>query len=193
MRLSRIHIGLIIIGILALILVVYSLTSTPNDYKIKTNNISTNNFVGYGVNFDFPSDWNLTTEYNGGFANSQGIIITVSPNEEDNEAPLFEVLVMSDPQGMSDQDALNSLLNNSSNPSSWHQISNKTITMDNTTAYVNTFTIDDSTDFTENMTLEQINIAKNGTTYTLMIQAPVNDFNNNQANFNIMTNSFKII
>ncbi len=190
MRLSRKYIGLIIIGILILIFVVYNLTSTPNDYKITSNNMSTNNFVGYGVSFNFPSDWNLTTD-NNGFDSSQGIIITVSPNEENDEAPLFEVLIMPN-QGMSDQDAINAAINTSTNPSSWHLISNKTTTIDNNTAYVNTFTVDDPADFTENMTLEQMNIVKKGNTYTLMIQTPVNDFNNNQANFNTMINSIKI-
>jgi hypothetical protein len=190
LRLSRKYIGLIIIGILILIFVVYNLTSTPNDYKITSNNMSTNNFVGYGVSFNFPSDWNLTTD-NNGFDSSQGIIITVSPNEENDEAPLFEVLIMPN-QGMSDQDAINAAINTSTNPSSWHLISNKTTTIDNNTAYVNTFTVDDPADFTENMTLEQMNIVKKGNTYTLMIQTPVNDFNNNQANFNTMINSIKI-
>ena len=190
MRLSRKYIGLIIIGILILIFVVYNLTSTPNDYKITSNNMSTNNFVGFGVSFNFPSDWNLTTD-NNGFDSSQGIIITVSPNEENDEAPLFEVLIMPN-QGMSDQDAINAAINTSTNPSSWHLISNKTTTIDNNTAYVNTFTVDDPADFTENMTLEQMNIVKKGNTYTLMIQTPVNDFNNNQANFNTMINSIKI-
>ena len=190
MRLSRKYIGLIIIGILILIFVVYNLTSTPNDYKITSNNMSTNNFVGYGVSFNFPSDWNLTTD-NNGFDSSQGIIIMVSPNEENDEAPLFEVLIMPN-QGMSDQDAINAAINTSTNPSSWHLISNKTTTIDNNTAYVNTFTVDDPADFTENMTLEQMNIVKKGNTYTLMIQTPVNDFNNNQANFNTMINSIKI-
>jgi len=152
--------------------------------------MSTNNFVGYGVSFNFPSDWNLTTD-NNGFDSSQGIIITVSPNEENDEAPLFEVLIMPN-QGMSDQDAINAAINTSTNPSSWHLISNKTTTIDNNTAYVNTFTVDDPADFTENMTLEQMNIVKKGNTYTLMIQTPVNDFNNNQANFNTMINSIKI-
>jgi len=54
------------------------------------------------------------------------------------------------------------------------------------------FTVDDPADFPENMTLEQIDIVKTGTSYILMIQTPVNDFSNNQANFNIIINSFKI-
>ena len=100
LRLSRKYIGLIIIGIIVLIFVVYNFTSTPNDYKITSNNISTNSFVGYGVSFNFPSDWNISTD-NNGFGSSQGIIINVSPNEEDDEAPLFEVLIVPN-QGMSD-------------------------------------------------------------------------------------------
>ena len=191
MRLSRKYIGLIIIGILILIFVVYNLTSTPNDYKITSNNMSTNNFVGYGVSFNFPSDWNLTTD-NNGFDSSQGIIITVSPNEENDEAPLFEVLIMPN-QGMSDQDAINAAINTSTNPSSWHLISNKTTTVDNITAYINYFTVDDPAHYTQNMTLEYVYMVENGTTYTLIVSAPLNEFNNDQANFNTMINSFKIL
>ena len=190
MKLSRNRIGLILIGILVLVLVVYNLTGNPEDYKITSNNVSSNTYSGYGVSFNFPSDWNLTTDYNQGSDSSQGVIITVSPNEEDDEAPLFEVLTMPN-QDMSDAEALKAV-QDSTDPT-WHQISNKTTTIDNTTAYVTTFTVDDPKDFTENMTLEQVNMVKNGNTYTLMIQAPVNDFKNNQANFNIMLNSFKIL
>ena len=89
MRLSRNHIGLLIVGFLVLILIVYNFTSTPNDYKITTNNISTNNFAGYGVSFNFPSNWNLSTVYDGGVYNSQRIVITLSPNIVDNDAPFF--------------------------------------------------------------------------------------------------------
>ncbi len=190
MRLSRNYIGLIIVCILVLILVVYNFTGSPNDYKVISNNISTNSYSGYGVSFNFPSNWNLSTDYNQGHDISQGMIITVSQNDADNEAPFFEVSIIPNPPDMSGQDALNTELN--SNPSNWYQISNKTTIINNNTEYVSMFTIDDPADFTENMTLEQIGLVKNGTSYILMSQAPVNDFNNTQANFNIMINSFKI-
>ncbi len=186
MQFSRIRFGLIIIGILALILVVYNLTSTPNDYKITTYNVSTNNYAGYGVSFNYPSNWNLTTD------NSQGIVITVSSNLLDNEDPSLQIITMTNPQGESDQDAINAVTAPPPDPT-YHLISNKTIIVDNTTAYVNNFTVDDPAHYTENMTLEYVNMVKNGTTYTLIFSAPVNDFNNDQANFNTIISSFKIL
>ena len=91
---------------------------------------------------------------------------------------------------MSDQEALNAAVVDTSSDPTWHQISNKTIIMDNSIAFLNTFKVDDPTDFTENMTLEQINVVKKG--YTFMFLAPVNEFSNNQTNFNTIINSFKI-
>ena len=186
MQLSRNHIGLIIIGILALILVVYTLTSTPNDYNITSYNASTNNFEGYGMSFNFPSNWNLTTD------SSQGLSVMVSPNLQDNEAPNLQIDKMQNPGGVSDQDAIKSMTAPPPDPT-YNLISNKTTTIDNITAYVQTFTVNDPTTFTENMTMEYVYIIKNGTTYTLIVSAPLNDFNNDQANFNKMINSFKIL
>ena len=103
MQLSRIYIGLIIIGVLALILVVYTLTSTPNDYKITAYNASTNNFQGYGMSFNFPSDWNVSTD------SSQGLSVMVSPNLQDNEAPNLQIDTIQNPGGESDQDAIKSM------------------------------------------------------------------------------------
>jgi len=104
----------------------------------------------------------------------------------------FRITIAPNPQGMSDQEALNAAVVDTSSDPTWHQISNKTIIMDNSTAFLNTFTVDDPTDFTENMILEQINVVKKGNTYTFMFLAPVNEFSNNQANFNTIINSFKI-
>lgn len=191
MRLSRIHIGLII-GILVLILVIYSFTmptnniTSSNNYKITSYNVSTNNFTGYDVSFNFPSDWNLTTD------SSQGTIITVSPNLQDNMVPSFQIIIMSNPQGESDQDAIKAVTAPPPDPT-YHLISNNTTTVDNITEYVNEFRVDDPSNYAENMTLEYVNLVKNGTTYTLIVSAPMKDFRNNQANFNTIINSFKIL
>jgi hypothetical protein len=195
LRLSRNYIGLITIGILVILLVGYNLTNSSsdnsnynlNDYKVTTVNQSTSTFSGYNLSFNFPSNWDVNTD------NDNGLIITITPEQSNSDNdPFLEVIVAPNPKDMTDQEAVDAALDTSSYPNSWHQISNKTLSIDNNTAYENTFTVDDKTDFSENMTLEQINIVKNGTTYTFMLQAPVNDFNNEQTNFNIMINSIKI-
>jgi hypothetical protein len=195
LRLSRNYIGLITIGILVILLVGYNFTNSSsdnsnynlNDYKVTTVNQSTSTFSGYNLSFNFPSNWNVNTN------NDDGLIITITPEQSNSDNdPFLEVILAPNPKGMTDQDAIDAVLDSSSYPNSWHQISNKTLSIDNNTAYENIFTVDDKADFSENMTLEQINIIKNGTTYTFMLQAPVNDFNNEETNFNIMINSIKI-
>jgi len=53
------------------------------------------------VSFNFPSEWNLTTEFNDGSDSSQGIDITLSPNIMDDKTPFFEVSLIPNPQDMS--------------------------------------------------------------------------------------------
>jgi hypothetical protein len=187
LQFSRNRLGIIIIiCFLVLILVIYTSTSSPNDYKITAHNVSTSNFEGYGMSFNYPSNWNLTTD------GSQGLTILVSPNFQNNEAPSMTISTMQNPQGESYQDAINTVTAPPPDPT-YHLISNKTTTVDNITAYINYFTVDDPAHYTQNMTLEYVYMVENGTTYTLIVSAPLNEFNNDQANFNTMINSFKIL
>lgn len=72
------------------------------------------------------------------------------------------------------------------------KISNKTLTIDENTAYETIYAFNNPSIFHEIIIIQQIAFVKNGTTYSLDFQTPNNEFNNEKPNFDIILNSFKI-
>jgi len=184
LQISRKYIGLIIILILAFLVLSFSadnISNIANSNNIKAYNSTTNTYSGNGISFNYPSDWLVQTDNPDG----NKVIMVVSNNTT------FQVSISTNPQGMSDQEAITAI-QTSTNPSGFQKISNNTLKIDGNTAYETTYTINNPTIFPEITTDQQIALVKNGTTYSLDFQAPTNDFNNEKPNFDIILNSFKI-
>ena len=146
-------------------------------------NMANDTYSGDGVSFNIPANWQVSKVMDG-----SNINIDISKNNSNNK---IIIAISPNPKNMSNQDLINTI-QYPSNPSGWQKISNSTLTVDGNTAYENIYTVNDSSQFTEIMTDEQINFIKNGYTYALDFQAPINDFNNEKSNFNITLNSFKV-
>jgi hypothetical protein len=175
---------LLVLAISAIIPQVLSNISTPDAYHVTAYNSTTNTYSGYGVSFNYPSNWTLQTN------NKDGATALVYTGNSNNETPFFQITITPNPDAMSDEDALNQLNTAPNYP--WDEVSNNTLIINNNTAYENIYTANDTTVYSQIMTMEQINIFKNRMTYTIVIQAPTNEFNKLQPDFNIMINSFKI-
>lgn len=182
----------IIVGILVMLVLILSALipqaisnySTPDSYHVTAYNSTTNTYTGYGVSFNFPSNWTLQTN------NEDGATAMVYTGNSNNETSLFQITITPNPDAESDEEALNQF--NPAPDFPWDEVSNNTLTINNNTAYENTYTANDTTVYSQIMTMEQINIFKNRMTYTIVIQAPTNEYNKLQPEFNIMLNSFKI-
>jgi PsbP-like protein len=183
----RKYIGLIIILILAFLVLSFSasyISNIANSKNIKAYNSTTNTYSGNGISFNYPSNWNIQTDNQGG----NNIIMIVS----NNATFQISIQISPNPPGMSDQEAITGI-QNSINPDGFQKISNNTLTIDGNTAYETTYTVNNHTIFPEITTDQQIALVKNGTTYSLDFQAPTNEFNNEKPNFDIILNSFKIL
>lgn len=194
LQISRKYFGLILILIIG-VLVLSFLAINPsnnNSDNIKVYNATTNTYTEYGVSFNYPSNWDVYTDNNDGHEiTAVNNNYTLNTNSLHDDSPQFQIQISTNPPLMSEQDAINSI-QNLDTPSGWQIITNKTIILDGNTAYETIYTINDSTQFTVTMTDQQITFVKNGNTYFLDFQAPANDFNNEQTNFNTILNTLKI-
>lgn len=140
------------------------------------NSTSVKNYTGNGYAFNYPSDW--TVNVNPG---NNSDIISVSKNSAPNTSVSIQLMKNT----VSDQAAIN-LNKNTLVPSNWTKVSNSTLTIDNNTAYETSYT-----EAGQNK-ISQIFFVKNGTSYIFTLEAPVNNFDNETKNFDIITQSFKL-
>jgi hypothetical protein len=210
MKLSRTHIELIIIGVLLLILAVHSLNipiespvnvttgvetsdesaqavndtdraQTPiADVEKATNpteNIDTSVYTGHGVSFEYPESWSVSTEKEG-----NDDLVFVEKTDESNT--YFQVQIIPD-SDMSEEDVKNEM------PITfgWFKISDETITLNGQNAYVDVYKAY-LWPFIWDYRIETITLVKNNTMYTILLQAPNNDFDREP--FDIILNSFKL-
>lgn len=147
--------------------------------NILVHNYTTDTYNGYGMSFNFPSDWSVNV------VKGDGTNIIISPNKYDPDDPLCQVSSQS--LGMSNQETINTVLTSPGPPGST-LISNTTLKINNNTVYESTFSLNDPAD-----DILHINsIVKNGTMYSVLIQAPATQFNQLKPKFDIILNSFKI-
>ncbi|MGB7968696.1 MAG: DUF4013 domain-containing protein [Methanobacterium sp.] len=165
-----------------------NITNIGGSNTIKPYNSTTNTFSGSGVSFNFPSNWNVQTNYG---SQTDISLYNEDNNSNDIQNPLYELSIIPNPIGLSDQDSLESLQNMQTQTGS-QEISNKTIEVDNNTAYEYVYIINDPSIFPVTMTDQEIGFVKNGTTYIMDFMAPSTDFNNEKQNFNIILNTLKI-
>ena len=71
-------------------------------------------------------------------------------------------------------------------------MSKNTITVDNTLAYEYQWTTKNNDEFNETMRINQIYLDKNNRTFLITIQAPENDFANEEPIFNAILKSLQI-
>jgi hypothetical protein len=187
LQISGKYIIAIIILILAFLVLSFSadnISNIGNSNNITSYNSTTNTYSGSGVSFNFPTSWNVQTNYG-----SETDILLF--NNDSSETPSFQLSIMPNPIGLSDQDALDSLQNIQPQSGS-QEILNTTIKVDGNTAYENIYTFNDPSISTVTMTDQQVAFVKNGKTYILDFMAPTTDYNNEKQNFDIIRNTLKI-
>jgi len=217
LRLSRNQIEVLIIGALILAFLVYNFadfnevlsgdngsavpaTNTPvntsNGNATSTANtsitsnmgngsatdISTNTYSAHGVSFNYPNTWSMYSD------NSSGDEVIVVYKDDSTQ---FQVQITPN-NGMSEQEVIDSMENSIYFFGWWNKISNSTLTVDNKTAYKDTFTVYSLMPFIIDGRYEQIYFLKNGKTYSMLLQAQNNDFDKEKQNFDIILNSFKV-
>jgi hypothetical protein len=193
------YIGLIL-GVLVLVI---SISGCVNS-NTKVNMVN-NTYTGEGVSFNIPNDWQVSKITDGSTTNIDitnnnrvdGLIANIartsSVNSNSNiDNTQITVDISPIPKGMSSQYAVN-IIQNPQNQGDYQKISNNTITVDGSIAYENIYIVNDSNRFNQTMKEQQINFIKNGTTYGLVFDAPVQSFDQEISNFNIILNGFKVL
>jgi hypothetical protein len=187
LQISGKYITAIIILILAFLVLSFSadnISNIGNSNNITSYNSTTNTYSGSGVSFNFPTSWNVQTNYG-----SETDILLF--NNDSSETLSFQLSIMPNPIGLSDQDTLDSLQNIQPQSGS-QEILNTIIKVDGNTAYENIYTFNDPSISTVTMTDQQVAFVKNGKTYILDFMAPTTDYNNEKQNFDIILNTLKI-
>ena len=175
------YIGLIL-GVLLVVIFVSGCLS--NNTKV---NVVNNTYSGQGVSFNIPNNWQVSKIADGSTTN-----IDINKNNP-TDGTSITIAVSPNPTGMSNQDLINSIQNTTNQDGNWEKISNKTTTINGNIAYENTYIVNDTGRFNQTMKEEDINFIKNGITYGLVYDAPVQTFDQEISNFNITLNSFKVL
>ena len=175
------YIGLIL-GVLVFIILVSGCVS-GNATKV---NVVNNTYSGNGVSFKIPSNWQVTKVVSESNTN-----IDINKNNP-KDGTSITVAISPNTKGLSNQDLIN-MIQNPTNQDSTKEILNNTTTVDGNIAYENTYLVNDSNRFNQTMKEQQINFIKNGNTYALIFDAPVQSFDQEKSNFNITLNSFKVV
>lgn len=151
---------------------------------------SQNYYSGNGITFNYPASWKQLT--NVSIPNS--IAAVGDPKSSDNSTGNVNTNVVIQrtaiPPG-TDLKQLYSATNAqyAATLPSFKILSDNTTTVDNTTAYINTHIYDINGVIRQE---EAVWLAKNGNVYVILCGAPPGDFAAQQANFNIVINSFKV-
>ena len=156
-----------IIPIVVLILAMVAVSGCVNYTGNGNNTTTVKNFTGGGISMNYPSDWILNNDTSG--------MILLNKMSGVNTQLTVQVMLMSG--AMTTNEAIP--------PGNFTKVSNSTRTIDNVTAKEVIYKSDllmGSTIFFE----------KKGRTIIIYYQAPVNEFDQEKANFDIMINSIKV-
>jgi hypothetical protein len=165
-----------------IVLVSGCIAVNPGKVKIVNNTYSDD-----GVSFNVPANWEVSK-----IVSDSNTNIDINENNSSHGTQIT-VAISPNPTGMSNQDLIDSIQNPVNQDGSWDKISNGTINIDGNNAYENIYIFKDSNRFKQTMKEEQISFIKNGKTYTLIFDAPVQSFDRDKSYFNITINSFKIL
>jgi hypothetical protein len=175
--------GCLIIAVFVIVVLVSGCIAV-NPGKV---NIVNNTYSGDGVSFNVPANWEVSK-----IVSDSNTNIDINKNNS-SDGTQITVAISPNPTGMSNQDLIDSIQNPTNQDGSGEKISNSTITVDGNTAFENIFIVNDSNRFKQTMKEEQISFIKNGKTYALIFDAPVQSFDQEKSYFNITINSFKIL
>ena len=172
----------LISGVLIIVILVSGCV-TGNTNRVNTVNST---YSGGGVSFKIPTNWQVSKVVSGSNTN-----IDINKNNS-KDGTSITIAISSNPKGMSNQDLIN-LIQNPINQDGTKEFLNNTTTIDGNNAYENTYIVNDSCRFHQIMEEEQITFIKNGNTYGLIFDAPLQSFNQEKSNFDITLNSFKVL
>ncbi len=156
-------------------------------FKFKTV-ITTKTYSGYGVSFSYPANWKLQTETQDGTN-----IIMVSNIEgynNPNDAPVFLIQIVPVPDGMSDQEAIDSI-QNSGYLTGATRISNSTPTINGNKFYENIYTINNPKIHSEIMENKELLLVKNENIFIINFQSKQKTFDQ-ESNFDVILKSLRI-
>lgn len=183
MRKSGKYIG-IVVGVLILVVFSSGCISVGELVKnLKLNKTGNSNISAYGVSFNYPRNWYA---YYGNKTGIPTILVVKDPYNQSN--PSLMVQIEPNPPGMSDQEAISA---DEMYPIGWTKISGTILKIDGKIASEKTFRVNDS-HYDGLMKDQEIEIVKNGKTYSLGFMAPYNDFDKEKPHFDLMLNSFKV-
>lgn len=204
MRLSRNQIEILVIGTLIFAFLLYNfggfsimplddnenavpITNAPINISdagsiVNATNLSANTYSAYGVSFNYPNMWSVYVD------NGSGGEVIVAYNDEGTQ---FQVQIMPN-NGISEQESIDSIKNGINIFGWWDKISNTTLTVNNKTAYKDTFIVYSLIPPIIDGRFEQVYFVKNNKTYLMLFQTQNKDFDKEKPNFDIILNSFKV-
>lgn len=146
-----------------------------NNYQNTTKNFSYN-----GVNFSYPSNWQVSVSNDN---ENQNIIVT--------KDYYTQLQIMITPNyGMSEEGVLHQK-NNTVYPG-WKKISEDTLILDNQTAYRTIFNGNDIVFFFNQMRHEEILFVKNNNTFTILTTVPTKNYNEEKQSFESIMDSIHV-
>ena len=169
--------------LIILFLVFVVLTSgciTINNNNLNNSKNITKNFSYSGVNFSYPSNWQVSVSNDN---ENQNIVVT-----KDYYTQLQ--IIITPNYGMSEEGILHQK-NNTVYPG-WNKISEDTLTVDNQTAYRTIFNGNDIMFFFNQMRHEEILFVKNNNTITILTTVRTKDYNEEKQSFESIMDSIQV-
>ncbi len=144
-------------------------------------------YSGNGVSFYYPVNWVVQSMPQDGCE----ILEAYDMYSASQEAPSFQIQIVPNPLGMSDQEALDSFASSSDIPG-YKIISKTTLTLNGNKAYEIMYTISDKSVYNQIMEDQEIYLVKNHKLYILDYTAPYKTFSNEKGTIALILNGFKI-
>ncbi len=182
--------ALLLIAILALVVFASGCIGDSNTNQTSQPTIPTKQFSGNGISFSYPESWEQLQ------ATTPNAIVTFGdPSSVDSATNNVNTLVVIQsiplPSGTTlkaNYDA--TYAQYAAADSSFRQISDSTTTVDGTTAYVNTHTVNVSGVQKQE---KAVWLEKNGKIYVILAGALPSAFESQQKNFDAIINTFKVL
>ncbi|MEN4017586.1 MAG: PsbP-related protein [Methanobacterium sp.] len=181
--------ALFVIAILALVVFASGCTVTQNQTSTQPT-VPTKTYSGSGVSFSYPENWQELTQ----ISSPNAVVAFGDPNSVDQSTGNVNTLVVVQKAALPAGSTLKQIYDSTyqqfaAQDSSFKTISDTTATVDGTTAYVNTHTINvDGVQKQE----KAVWLEKNGNIYVILCGALPDAFEGQQANFNAIINTFKV-
>jgi hypothetical protein len=181
--------ALFVIAILALVVFASGCTSSSNQTSTQPT-VATKAFSGNGVSFSYPEKWQQLQQ----ISSPNAVVAFGDPSSVDNSTGNVNTLVVVQKVAMPAGATLKQVYDSTyqqfaQQDSSFKAISDTTTTVDGTTAYVNTHTVNvDGVQKQE----KAVWLEKNGNIYVILCGALPSVFESQQANFNAIINTFKV-